>query len=128
MKKKISILGSTGSIGVNALNVIKTISQEYEIVHLTGNANADLMIKQCRAFHPKSIVMINEEAAKKVGKELIDNDVEILSGRDNLLKISKNNQVDLVLNALVGAPGMEPTLLALNSGIDVALSLSLIHI
>ena len=88
MKKKISILGSTGSIGVNALNVIKTISQEYEIVHLTGNANADLMIKQCREFHPKSIVMINEEAAEKIGKELIDNDVEILSGRDNLLKLS----------------------------------------
>ena len=122
MKKKISILGSTGSIGVNALNVIKNISQEYEIVYLTGNTNADLMIEQCREFHPKSIVMINEETAEKVGKELINNGVEVLSGRDNLLKISKNNQVDLVLNALVGASGMEPTLLALNSGVDVALS------
>ena len=66
MKKKISILGSTGSIGVNALNVIKNISQEYEIVHLTGNTNADLMIEQCREFHPKSIVMINEDSSEKV--------------------------------------------------------------
>ena len=80
MKKKNSILGSTGSIGVNALNVIKNISKEYEIIHLTGNANADLMIEQCRAFHPKSIVMINEDAAEKVRIELIDNDVEIFSG------------------------------------------------
>ena len=122
MEKKISILGSTGSIGVNALNVIRNISQEYEIVHLTGNKNTDLMIEQCREFHPKSIVMINEEAAEKVEKELINNDIEVLSGRDNLLKIAKNNQVDLVLNALVGSPGMEPTLLALNAGVDVALS------
>ena len=122
MKKKISILGSTGSIGVNALNVIKNISQEYEIVHLTGNTNADLMIEQCREFHPKSIVMINEDSSEKVERELINNDVEVLSGRDNLLKIAKNNQVDLVLNALVGASGMEPTLQALNSGVDVALS------
>ena len=71
MKKKISILGSTGSIGVNALNVIKNISQEYEIVHLTGNTNADLMIEQCREFHPKSIVMINEDSSEKVERELM---------------------------------------------------------
>ncbi|MBE77167.1 MAG: 1-deoxy-D-xylulose-5-phosphate reductoisomerase [Candidatus Marinimicrobia bacterium] len=122
MKKKISILGSTGSIGVNALNVIRNIPEEYEIVHLTGNMNSDLMIKQCEEFHPDSIVMINEDSSEKIQKELTNNDVEVLSGRENLLRISKNKNVDLVLNALVGSSGMEPTLEALNAGVDVALS------
>ena len=122
MKKKISILGSTGSIGVNALNVIRNIPEEYEIVHLTGNMNSDLMIKQCEEFHPDSIVMINEDSSEKIQKELTNNDVEVLSGRENLLRISKDKNVDLVLNALVGSSGMEPTLEALNAGVDVALS------
>ena len=122
MKKKISILGSTGSIGVNALNVIRNIPEEYEIVYLTGNMNSDLMIKQCAEFHPKSIVMINEDSSEKVQKELTNNDVEVLSGRESLLRISKDKNVDLVLNALVGSSGMEPTFEALNAGVDVALS------
>jgi len=122
MKKKISILGSTGSIGVNALNVIRNIPEDYEIVHLTGNMNSDLMIKQCEEFHPKSIVMINDDASEKVQNTLTNNDVEVLSGRENLLKISKDKNVDLVLNALVGSSGMEPTLEALNACVDVALS------
>ena len=122
MKKRISILGSTGSIGVNALKVIRDISESYEIVNLSGNMNADIMIQQCKEFQPKSIVMINEEASEKVQKALINNDIEVLSGRDNLLRISKEKNVDLVLNALVGSSGMEPTLEALKAGVDVALS------
>jgi len=122
MKKRISILGSTGSIGVNALKVVRDISESYKIVNLSGNMNADLMIKQCDEFQPKSIVMINEEAAEKVQKELMNKDIEVLSGRGNLLRISKEKNVDLVLNALVGSSGMEPTLEALKAGVDVALS------
>ena len=122
MKKRISILGSTGSIGVNALKVVRDISESFEIVNLSGNMNADLMIKQCEQFQPKSIVMINEEAAEKVQKELMNKDIEVLSGRENLLRISKEKNVDLVLNALVGSSGMEPTLEALKAGVDVALS------
>lgn len=122
MKKKISILGSTGSIGVNALNVIRNISKNFKIRHLTGNTNSELMIEQSREFNPDSIVMINEAAAEKVKKELVNDGVEVLSGRNNLLKIAKNKSVDLVLNALVGSHGMEPTLNALKAGVDVALS------
>ena len=122
MKKKISILGSTGSIGVNALNVIRNISNNFKIIHLTGNTNSELMIEQSREFNPDSIVMINEAAAEKVKKELVNDGVEVLSGRNNLLKIAKNKSVDLVLNALVGSSGMEPTLNALKVGVDVALS------
>lgn len=122
MKKRISILGSTGSIGVNTLNVIKNISKEYKVIYLTGNTNSDLMIEQCREFNPESIVMINDEAAEKVKKELVSDGIEVLSGRNNLIEIAKNESIDLVLNALVGSPGMEPTLEALKAGVDVALS------
>ena len=122
MKKKISILGSTGSVGVNTLNVINNISKEFDVIYLTGNTNSDLMIKQCKEFNPKSVVMINEEASELVKKGLSGHDINVLSGRQNLLNISKDKDMDLVLNALVGSPGMEPTLEAVKAGVDVALS------
>ena len=122
MKKKISILGSTGSVGVNTLNVINNISKEFDVIYLTGNTNSDLMIKQCKEFNPKSVVMINEEASELVKKGLSGHDINVLSGRESLLNISKDKEMDLVLNALVGSPGMEPTLEAVKAGVDVALS------
>ena len=122
MKKKISILGSTGSVGVNTLKVINNISKEFDVVYLTGNTNSDLMIKQCLEFNPKSVVMINEEASEAVKKGLSGYDINVLSGRESLLDISKDKEIDLVLNALVGSPGMEPTLEAVKAGVDVALS------
>ena len=122
MKKKISILGSTGSVGVNTLKVINNISKEFDVIYLTGNTNSDLMIKQCIEFNPKSVVMINEEASEAVKKGLSGYDINVLSGRESLLDISKDKEIDLVLNALVGSPGMEPTLEAVKAGVDVALS------
>jgi 1-deoxy-D-xylulose-5-phosphate reductoisomerase len=122
MKKKISILGSTGSVGVNTLKVINNISKEFDIVYLTGNTNSDLMIKQCIEFNPKSVVMINEEASEAVKKGLSGYDINVLSGRESLLNISRDKEIDLVLNALVGYPGMEPTLEAVKAGVNVALS------
>ena len=88
MKKKISILGSTGSVGVNTLRVINNISKEFDVVYLTGNTNSDLMIKQCKEFNPKSVVMISEEASELVKKGLSGHDINVLSGRENLLNIS----------------------------------------
>ena len=122
MKKKISILGSTGSVGVNTLKVINNISKEFDVVYLTGNTNYDLMIKQCLEFNPKSVVMIDEEASEAVKKGLSGYDINVLSGRESLLNISRDKEIDLVLNALVGSPGMEPTLEAVKAGVDVALS------
>ena len=122
MKKKISILGSTGSVGVNTLNVINNISKEFDVIYLTGNTNSNLMIKQCLEFNPKSVVMINEEASEAVKKGLSGYDINVLSGRESLLNISRDKEIDLVLNALVGSPGMEPTFEAVKAGVDVALS------
>lgn len=120
--KKISILGSTGSIGVNALNVIRKISEKFQVMHLTGNTNAEEMIAQGKEFLPASITMVDIHAAEIVEKALKGLSIEIYSGRDKLLDLAGDKNVDLLLNALVGASGMEPTLKALENGVDVALS------
>ena len=120
--RKISILGSTGSIGVNALSVIRNMPEKFKIVHLTGNLNYTKMIDQGKEFLPQTITMIDEEAAEKVKIGLQDFNINIFSGRNNLLYHSGDRHVDLVLNSLVGASGMEPTLTALQNGVDVALS------
>ena len=120
--RKISILGSTGSIGVNALSVIRNMPEKFKIVHLTGNLNYTKMIDQGKEFLPQTITMIDEEAAEKVKIALRGFNIDIFSGRNKLLHHSGDRQVDLVLNSLVGASGMEPTLIALQNGVDVALS------
>ena len=120
--KKISILGSTGSIGVNALNVIRKIPEKFQVMHLTGNMNTEKMIAQGKEFLPASITMVDNQAAEIVEKALKGLSIEIYSGRDNLLDLAGDENVDLLLNALVGASGMEPTLKALENGVDVALS------
>lgn len=120
--KKISILGSTGSIGVNALNVIRKIPEKFQVVHLTGNMNTERMIAQGKEFLPASITMVDIQAAEIVEKALKGLSIEIYSGRDELLDLAGDKNVDLLLNALVGASGMEPTLKALENGVDVALS------
>ena len=120
--KKISILGSTGSIGVNALNVIRKIPEKFQVMHLTGNINTKKMIAQGKEFLPASITMVDIQAAEIVEKALKGLSIEIYSGRDKLLDLAGDKNVDLLLNALVGASGMEPTLKALENGVDVALS------
>ena len=120
--KKISILGSTGSIGVNALNVIRKIPEKFQVMHLTGNMNTKKMIAQGKEFLPASITMVDIQAAEIVEKALKGLSIEIYSGRDKLLNLAGDKNVDLLLNALVGASGMEPTLKALENGVDVALS------
>jgi len=120
--RKISILGSTGSIGVNALSVIRNMPEKFKIVHLTGNLNYTKMIEQGKEFSPQTITMIDEEAAEKVKIALQGFNIDIFSGRNKLLDHSGDRQVDLILNSLVGASGMEPTLTALQNGVDVALS------
>ena len=120
--KKISILGSTGSIGVNALSVIKNFPENFRVIHLTGNLNSEKMIEQGKEFLPNSITMIDEQAAEKVKLGLKEFDIKVFTGREKLLEVASDKNIDLVLNSLVGASGMEPTLNAIENGVDVALS------
>ena len=120
--KKISILGSTGSIGVNALSVIKNFPENFRVIHLTGNLNSEKMIEQGKEFLPNSITMIDEQAAEKVKSGLEEFDIKVFTGREKLLEVASDKNIDLLLNSLVGASGMEPTLKAIENGVDVALS------
>ena len=122
MQKTISILGSTGSIGVNALNVVRHLSDKLDVVYLSAHTNAERMIEQCREFHPQTVVMIDENAAEIVHTELTLDGIEVRSGRRGLLDLAGRKDVDVMLNGLVGALGMEPTLEAILAGVDVALS------
>ena len=122
MKRKISILGSTGSIGVNALKVVSHLGNELEVVYLSANKNMILLMKQIKKYQPKAVCIVDEESYNQVKEEVQSLNIEILFGRSGLLELAKRSDVDVMLNALVGAPGMEPTLLAINAGVDVALS------
>jgi len=122
MKRKISILGSTGSIGVNALKVVSHLEHELEVVYLSANKNMTLLMKQIKKYQPKAVCIVDEESYNQVKEEVQSLNIEILFGRSGLLELAKRSDVDVMLNALVGAPGMEPTLLAINAGVDVALS------
>ncbi len=122
MSKRISILGSTGSIGVNALKVASHLKDKLEIVYLSANRNADLLIEQSLQFKPKAVCIVDESVSEKVKDALSSSDTEVLVGREGLLELAQRNNVDILLNGLVGAPGMEPTLKAIEASIDVALS------
>ena len=122
MSKRISILGSTGSIGVNALKVGSHLKDELDIIYLSANRNAELLIQQAKEFQPKAVCIVDVSAFPDVQNALMHLNIEILTGREGLLELAAKDDVDILLNGLVGTPGMEPTLKAIEAGIDVALS------
>ena len=120
--KKISILGSTGSIGVNALNVVDNQRDDFNVIGLSAYKNSKLLVEQVKKYEPEFVSIVDGEAAHRVEQELGTFDVKILKGREGLLELSSYGNVDLMLNALVGSSGMEPTINAIRSKVDVALS------
>ena len=114
--KKIVILGSTGSIGVSALDVIKTLGSEYKVLAISAGSNSDLFLKQVLEFKPKYATLASQESYDKV-KNLIPNDVKMLaSGQDSLCEIACLKEADLVINGLVGAAGFKPLMAAIKAG------------
>lgn len=122
MPKKISILGSTGSIGVSSLEVVSHLQDNIEVIYLTAHNNSDLLIKQALKYRPKAVCISNEFKYSEVKSCLSNTSIEVLKGRRGLLEIASRENVDIMLNSLVGSAGMEPTLIAINSGVNVALS------
>ena len=120
MKKKVTILGSTGSIGVNALNVINNL--DIDVIGLSANTNSQLLIEQAKKFQPESVSIVDEDAYLVVKDALKNTSIDVLCGKNGLLEISSRDDVDLVLNALVGSSGMLPTVYAIRAGADIALS------
>lgn len=119
--KNISILGSTGSIGVQALEVIDNTRDLFNIKHLTANKNIELLEKQAIKFMPESVVISNEEAFYSF-KENTKFNGKIYFGDESLLYAASDSENDIVISALVGFVGVKPTLEALKNGITVALA------
>jgi 1-deoxy-D-xylulose-5-phosphate reductoisomerase len=121
-KKRIVILGSTGSIGRQALEVVKAQSDFLEVVGLAASTNHQLLVQQTVDFSPQMIVLDDNEAAKKAAFSLENYPVKVLSGCTGISDLIDLPKVDLVVNAMTGFAGLEPTLKALRQGIPVAMA------
>ncbi len=121
-KKRIAILGSTGSIGTQALQVIEEQNQLYEAYVLTANNNADLLISQARKFKPEAVVIANEDHYNKVQDALADLPVKVYTGADALCQVVQDDHVDIVLASMVGFAGLKPTISAIKAGKVIALA------
>ena len=119
--KKILILGSSGSIGVNTLKVIRNFSDKFCVAGLTVNSRIDVLEQQIKEFHPEFVVVTDVSKAK-VLKSKIGNTCEILSGNDELLKAASEKDYDILLGAMVGFAGLAPTLEAIKRGKRIALA------
>ncbi|MBI5376345.1 MAG: 1-deoxy-D-xylulose-5-phosphate reductoisomerase [Candidatus Schekmanbacteria bacterium] len=120
-KKRIAILGSTGSIGVNSLDVIRRFPEKYEITGLAANRSAALLVEQAKYFKPKQVALFDEEEAEKIRKKL-PSSIKVLSGMEGIIKIATAEQTDLVVSAMVGAAGLLPTYMAIKAGKTIALA------
>ena len=118
--KTIGILGSTGSIGIQAIEVVKKF-KDYQIEYLSCFSNADKIIEQAKEIRPKKVCIVNSDLEKKVCSALKGEDIQVLSGYQGIRELAKQ-KVSLLLNSIVGADGMEPSILALESNIPLALA------
>ncbi|MDE0207165.1 MAG: 1-deoxy-D-xylulose-5-phosphate reductoisomerase, partial [Candidatus Tectomicrobia bacterium] len=121
-KKGIAVLGSTGSIGVNTLNVIASHPDKFAVLALAARSSVDKLEEQVRRFRPRFAVLFEEKKADILRDRLTDLDVEVGSGLDGLCHAAAFPGVDLVMSAVVGSIGLWPTLRAVEAGMDVALA------
>lgn len=121
-KRHIAILGSTGSIGRQALDVIGQHQDLFEVELLTANNNADLLIGQALKFRPNSVVICNKGLYSKVFEALDKEDIKVFAGIESANELVKSSNIDIVLAALVGFSGVEPTISAIKSGKTIALA------
>ena len=120
--KKLAILGSTGSIGTQTLQVVDEFPQLFSVEILAANHNWQLVGEQARKYKPKFVVLNNKSAYEHLAGEWRDENIKLLYGMENLLKILGETSLDMVVGAMGGAIGIAPTLRALELGIDVALA------
>ena len=118
--KKIAILGSTGSIGTQTVDILPSIDAEVDA--LTTNRRINLLEEQARALHPKMVCAMDESAAKELKIKLADTDIEVLTGMDGLIACAAESGADIVVTAVVGMVGLLPTMAAIKAGKDIALA------
>ena len=121
-KKGIAILGSTGSIGTQALEVIEQFPDKFELIALTANKNADLLIAQSLKYKPNTVVIVDESLHKKVKDALWEHDIKVYAGEESLAQVVEMTEIETVLTATVGYSGLLPTINAINAGKNIALA------
>lgn len=122
MKKQIAILGSTGSIGTQALQVIEEHPDLYEAYVLTANNRVELLIEQARKFRPEAVVIANEDKYPQLKEALSDLPVKVYAGMEAICQIVESGPIDIVLTAMVGYAGLRPTMNAIRAGKVIALA------
>ena len=122
MAKQLAIIGSTGSIGTQALEVVSEHSELFEVYALTANNNAELLIKQAHRFLPDTVVIANERKYPEVKEALEDLPVKVWAGADAIAQVVTAEPIDIILNALVGYAGLRPTIEAIKAKKTVALA------
>jgi 1-deoxy-D-xylulose-5-phosphate reductoisomerase len=122
IKKGIAILGSTGSIGTQALEVIEAYPEYFDLQVITAGKNADLLIEQAKKYKPNTVVIGDERAYKKVKEALWENDIHVYCGDEALCQVVESADVQTVLTALVGYAGLKPTVHAIIAGKTIALA------
>lgn len=121
-KRNIAILGSTGSVGTQALDVVRAFPDLLQVSVLTAGSNVELLIAQAREFKPTAVVITNESLYGQLKEALADLTIRVLSGVDALAEVMELPEIDVVLNAIVGAAGLKPTVVAIKHGKDIALA------
>jgi len=120
--KKIAILGSTGSIGTQTLDVVRAHSDELEVVALAAGSNKERLKEQIREFHPELVSLSDEKKAQELKEELAGEAVEVVCGMDGLIEVAGIDSADVVVTAVVGMMGILPTMEAIRKGKDIALA------
>ena len=121
-KRKIAILGSTGSIGKQALDVVKQHSDLFEVELLTANNSSELLIRQALEFKPNNVVICNPDKYDEVADALQPHDIKVFAGMDSVCNLVGAEDIDIVLTALVGFSGLRPTVAAIKAGKVIALA------
>ena len=121
-KKHIALLGSTGSIGTQALEVVNAHPERFVVEVLTANNNSDLLIQQAKKYKPNVVVITNENKYKEVNDALFNLGIKVYAGQQSLEEVVENENIDIVLTALVGYSGLKPTIRAIKAGKNIALA------
>jgi len=122
MLKKIAILGSTGSIGRQTLEVIEQHSENFSVEVLTANNSVELLIEQATKFQPNTVVIGNKEKYKQLSEALAKHDIKVYAGEEAIVQVVQMNSIDIVLTAMVGFSGLLPTVNAIKAGKTIALA------
>ena len=121
-RKGLAVLGSTGSVGVNTLDVVASHPERFSIVALAAHGNVDIIEQQARRFHPQLVVLFDADKASLLQHRLKGLNIEVDAGLDGLCRAATYPGVDMVMTAVVGAVGLQPTLCAVEKGLDVAVA------